>query len=87
MHVYFNGHWGGSFTANTLRNDVGNAYPAFGAEHGFTIPVTVAPGSTQVCVFALSTGDGSRATGQLLFAVSEAAIDAIGEAIERSVAS
>ncbi|MBA3740749.1 MAG: P1 family peptidase, partial [Chloroflexi bacterium] len=37
-------------------------------------------------VFALSTGDGSRATAELLFAVSEAAIDAIGEAIERSVA-
>lgn len=37
-------------------------------------------------IFALSTGDGSRATAEQLFAVSEAAIDAIGEAIERSVA-
>ncbi|MEO6295212.1 MAG: P1 family peptidase [Candidatus Limnocylindria bacterium] len=38
-------------------------------------------------VFALSTGDGSRATAELLFAMCEAAIDAIGEAIERSVDS
>lgn len=37
-------------------------------------------------VFAMSTGDGSRATREGLFGLGVAAIDAIGEAIERSVA-
>ncbi|TFD53382.1 hypothetical protein E3T46_03445 [Cryobacterium sp. Hh11] len=60
VHVYFNGRWGGSFAANTPRNDVDRAYPAFGAEHGFSIPVTLESGSTQVCVFAISTGAGAN---------------------------
>ena len=37
-------------------------------------------------VFALSTGSGERAPMEGFFALSEAAIDAVGEAIERSVA-
>jgi L-aminopeptidase/D-esterase-like protein len=37
-------------------------------------------------VFALSTGDGSASSPEALFALGAAAIDAIGEAIERSVA-
>jgi L-aminopeptidase/D-esterase-like protein len=37
-------------------------------------------------VFAVSTGDGSRATAEQLFGLGQAAMDAIGEAIERSVA-
>jgi len=36
-------------------------------------------------VFALGTGDGSRVTPESLFGVGSAAVDAIGEAIERSV--
>ena len=36
-------------------------------------------------VFTLSTGDGSRATPEALFALGAAATDAVGEAIERSV--
>jgi L-aminopeptidase/D-esterase-like protein len=37
-------------------------------------------------VFALSTADGTRATPDDLFGLGVAAMDAIGEAIERSVA-
>ncbi|HEX2883279.1 MAG TPA: P1 family peptidase [Candidatus Limnocylindria bacterium] len=37
-------------------------------------------------VFALSSGDGSRLDAESFFAVGRAAVDAIGEAIERSVA-
>ena len=37
-------------------------------------------------VFVLSTGDGSRATPEVLFGLGQASVDAIGEAIERSVA-
>jgi D-aminopeptidase len=37
-------------------------------------------------VFALATGDGSRVTPEAFFALGAAALDAIGEAIERSVA-
>lgn len=36
-------------------------------------------------VFALATGDASRVDAEPFFAISEAALDAIGEAIERSV--
>jgi L-aminopeptidase/D-esterase-like protein len=36
-------------------------------------------------VFVLSTGDGSRATTEGLFGLGQASVDAIGEAIERSV--
>jgi L-aminopeptidase/D-esterase-like protein len=37
-------------------------------------------------VFAMSVGDGSRADPDAFFALSELALDAIGEAVERSVA-
>jgi L-aminopeptidase/D-esterase-like protein len=37
-------------------------------------------------VFTLATGDGSRVGAEDLFAIGAAAVDAIGEAIERSVA-
>src|SRR5687768_5578188 len=36
-------------------------------------------------VFVLSTGGGSRATTEVLFGLGQASVDAIGEAIERSV--
>jgi L-aminopeptidase/D-esterase-like protein len=36
-------------------------------------------------VFVLSTGDGSRAAPEGLFGLGQASVDAIGEAIERSV--
>jgi L-aminopeptidase/D-esterase-like protein len=38
-------------------------------------------------VFTLSTGDGSPADAQAFLELAEAASDAIGEAIERSVAA
>ncbi|MDQ2689668.1 MAG: P1 family peptidase, partial [Chloroflexota bacterium] len=37
-------------------------------------------------VFTLGTGDGSRVSDELCFVLSDLALDAIGEAIERSVA-
>ena len=60
VHVYFNGRWGGSFTANTARNDVSKSYPTFGAEHGFRIPVTLDAGANQICIFAISVGAGAH---------------------------
>jgi L-aminopeptidase/D-esterase-like protein len=36
-------------------------------------------------VFTLATGDGSRVGAEGLFAIGSAAVDAVGEAIERSV--
>ena len=36
-------------------------------------------------VFALGTGDGSRVVAETIFSIGSAAVDAIGEAIERSV--
>ena len=60
LHVYLNGQWGGSFTAGGNRADVGAAYPAYGPDHGFQIPLTVAPGRTEACVFAIDEGSAGN---------------------------
>ncbi|TFD19503.1 hypothetical protein [Cryobacterium sp. TMS1-13-1] len=60
VHVYFNGQWGGSFTADAARGDVSNAFPAFGPEHGFSIPVTLDRGSNQICLYSISVGAGAN---------------------------
>ncbi len=58
VHVYVNGGWGGAFTANGQRADVGAAYPGYGDQHGFSTPVTLAGGTNQVCAFAINIGAG-----------------------------
>lgn len=47
-----------TFTANSARADVGAAYPRFGPAHGFDRVLAAAPGSRQVCVWALNEGQG-----------------------------
>jgi hypothetical protein len=58
IHVYVNGAWGGAYTANGARGDVGLIYPKYGANHGFTIPVTLPPGRSEVCSYAINVGSG-----------------------------
>jgi hypothetical protein len=55
VHVYVNGAWGASGTANGSRPDVGAAYPGSGSNHGFRITVPLQPGLNQVCVFGINT--------------------------------
>ncbi|MCI4658400.1 hypothetical protein [Cryobacterium zhongshanensis] len=58
VHVYVNGQWGGAFTGDAGRADVGRAYPTFGTAHGFSIPIVLPLGQNQVCVFAINVGPG-----------------------------
>jgi|GEM_PF-1224548 len=56
MHVYIDGNGAGRGFANRPRPDVGQAFPAFGPNHGFEITVPISGGPHQVCVYAINTG-------------------------------
>lgn len=58
VHVYVNGAWGGAFTADGSRPDVGTVYPASGATHGFQMSIPISPGPKQVCAYAINIGPG-----------------------------
>jgi hypothetical protein len=60
VDLYVNGGWGGRHVASASRPDVGAAYPAWGASHGYDILLgsIPSPGST-VCAYAINTGPGS----------------------------
>ena len=45
-------------TANLPRPDVGSAYPASGAAHGFSAQITVPTGTSTVCAVGLNVGIG-----------------------------
>lgn len=46
--------------ANVVRFDVWQAYPAFGAFHGFDLTIAgLAPGERRVCAYAINVGPGS----------------------------
>lgn len=55
VHLYVDGAWGGSVRADASRPDVGSVYPASGDGHGFTRSFTAAPGTRQVCAYAIDT--------------------------------
>jgi hypothetical protein len=59
VHVYVNGAWGGSATADRTRADVGRAYPLYGSAHGFSVTVPVPVGASQVCVYGINQATGS----------------------------
>ena len=59
VHIYVNGQWGGAFTADATRTDVGSAYPGYGDSHGFSGSVTAAvSGSYTVCAYGINLGAG-----------------------------
>ncbi|HDZ59833.1 MAG TPA: hypothetical protein ENH44_03490, partial [Actinobacteria bacterium] len=53
VHVYVNGQWGGEFTADASRPDVGAAYPGYGDNHGFSATATANAASNTVCVYGI----------------------------------
>ncbi len=59
VHVYVDGV-GSITTANLSRPDVASAYPAYGAAHGFSRVVAAAPGTRNVCLYAINTGLGDN---------------------------
>jgi len=59
VHVYVDGR-GVAVKADGHRPDVGQAYPAFGPEHGFSFRMGAAPGLHQVCVYGINAGVGGH---------------------------
>lgn len=49
------GIWTREFTADRSRPDVGQAYPGYGAGHGFSADIAVPVGPSAVCVDAIDT--------------------------------
>jgi len=62
VHVYVNGVFRAALAANVNRPDVGAAYPAYGANHGFSSTGAIAgtAGNT-VCAYGINVGPGSNA--------------------------
>ena len=59
LHVYVDGGWGGQLLADRPRPDVATAFPMYGGGHGFDIALPAAPGTRQVCVYAINAGSGN----------------------------
>ncbi|MEV8252606.1 hypothetical protein AB0O95_01425 [Rhodoglobus sp. NPDC076762] len=58
VHVYVNGSYNSSVTANKTRSDLGSVYPGR-VEHGFLDVIPLSPGSKSVCLYAINVGLGS----------------------------
>jgi hypothetical protein len=54
VHIYVDGAWGGLARADRSRPDVGNVYPYAGSNHGYAVALNVAPGTREVCVYAIN---------------------------------
>lgn len=59
VHVYVDGVLRSMPTADRARVDIGAAYPAFGAAHGFDVTLDATGGTRSVCAYAINTGAGS----------------------------
>jgi hypothetical protein len=61
MHVYVNGQFSGSVIADGRRDDIAAAFPGAGSAHGWSWQMTVyAPGTDQVCVYAINRNQGTQ---------------------------
>jgi hypothetical protein len=58
VHAYVDGQFSGVFPANGSRPDVANAYPGYGAAHGFDLTVDNPAGRHQVCVYGIKSTPG-----------------------------
>ncbi|MCD9623366.1 hypothetical protein [Rhabdothermincola salaria] len=55
VHVYVDGVGAAALTADRLRSDVGQVYPAFGPRHGFAATLGVTPGPHVLCAYAVNS--------------------------------
>jgi hypothetical protein len=60
VHIYVDST-SAAYSADKTRNDIGAAYPAYGPKHAFAERLTMAPGTHQVCVYAINNGAGGHA--------------------------
>jgi hypothetical protein len=59
VQVYVDGQPAGMGRASATRADVGAAYPAAGAQHGYSVRAAAGPGDHTVCVYAVNQGPGA----------------------------
>jgi hypothetical protein len=59
LHVYVDGAYRLSGVTTVARPDVGALYPGSGETRGYGLTVSVAPGSHEVCVYAINEGEGT----------------------------
>jgi hypothetical protein len=65
VHVYVDstvGTVGVATTASMARADVGAAFPAYGAGHGYGVTVPATPGLKRVCAYGINVGVGATTT-------------------------
>jgi photosystem II stability/assembly factor-like uncharacterized protein/cytoskeletal protein CcmA (bactofilin family) len=54
VHFYVNGQFKGAITADQSRPDIGAAYPAYGANHGFSGQLDAVATSNTVCAYGIN---------------------------------
>lgn len=59
VQVYVDGRPAAMAWATASRPDVASAYPAAGANHGFSVSASAGAGAHEVCVYAVNVGPGS----------------------------
>ena len=59
VHVYVDGVWRAASSASVTRPDIAWAYPRAGADHGYSVPISVSSGRHTVCVYAINVGNGT----------------------------
>jgi dienelactone hydrolase len=59
VHVWIDGRYVTTLTADASRPDVSGAYPSFSADHGLDSYVRVGPGTHSVCLIPQNVGFGS----------------------------
>lgn len=58
VHIYVDDVFVTAATANRSRPDVATAFPGFGANHGFDVPIVPSPGEHTLCVYAIDAEIG-----------------------------
>lgn len=59
VDVWVDGAFATSATADRSRADVGQAFPGYGARHGFDVALPMSAGSHRVCVYAINVRVGA----------------------------
>jgi SpoIID/LytB domain protein len=63
VHIYVDGRYAAQGTANLARPDVGNAYAAYGPNHGFDFTAPAGNGTHQVCAYAIDDAGTNPSIG------------------------
>jgi len=73
VHVYVDGVGTAILTANSTRTDVGNAYPGYGNQHGYSTTLTgLSAGNHTICTYGIDQvgNDGNTTLGCRVITIS-----------------